>query len=181
MTSWGRISGGKALLGRSSILIKICWAAFASLVLVAPAQAASVPPVLQAHIFKKVLSLTPDFASRKKLAIAYTRDKADAQVMQKAFAGVGFEATLVKDYGLITHSAEVVYVHEHSSEIDGFCKKKRILCLAGSVSALGDGLAEVAVASRRNKPRIFLHLKRLKLKGIKIRQELVQLAEIVEE
>ena len=145
------------------------------------AWAASVPPVLQAAIFKKVLSLTPDFAAKKKVAIAYSDGKDDALVMKKAFAGLGFEAEVVKDYGLISQEAELVYLVQTSDETESFCNKKRVLCFAGSVAAVELGFAEVAVGSRRNKPKIFLNLKRINLKGIKIRQELVQLAEVVEE
>ena len=143
--------------------------------------AATVPPVLQAHIFKKVLSLTPDFANQKKLAVAYAGAKKDAVVIQKAFAGLGFDAKLVKDYELITQDAELVYLLESTEDTEGFCNKKRVLCLSGSVSTVSNGHGEVAVGSRRNRPKIFLNLKRINLKGIKIRQELVQLAEIVDE
>ena len=163
------------------VILALALASLGTVLAPATGLAATVPPVLQAHIFKKVLSLTPDFAKQKKLVVAYTTAKSDAVVLQKAFSGLGFDTKLVKDYGLITQDAELVYLVESSEDTDGFCNKKRVLCLSGSVSAVSKGHAEVAVGSRRNKPKIFLNLKRINLKGIKIRQELVQLAEIVDE
>jgi len=132
--------------------------------------AARVPDRLQAHILKKVLSMTDRYKDAKQLVIAFRSDKSGAEGISKEFSKVGFQVTLSQDYPLVASERTLVYLYEVSDEAIAFCDKQSVLCLGGSVDFVKDGVVEVAIGTRRNRPKIFLDLKSLRLKGIKVRQ-----------
>ena len=143
--------------------------------------AARVPAVLQAHILKKVLSMMERYKTANEIVVSYNDDKVAAKDIAKAFTRTGIKAAITLDSALITNNPSLVYVVEQSDESTAYCHKKRVLCLTGMVDMLEDGQAEVAVGVRRSRPKIFINLKRLRFKGIKVKQELVRLSEVVEE
>ena len=143
--------------------------------------AAECPPRLQAHILKKVLKMTDRYKSAKEIAVTYLKDKQGAEDVGKHFTKIGFKVLVVADYGLITVDSDLIYVFESSDQVVGHCEKKRVLCLGSSVDFVNDGHVEIAVGKRGKKPKIFVNLKRLRQKEIKVRQELVRLSEVVDE
>ena len=145
------------------------------------ASAAECPPRLQAHILKKVLKMTERYRSAKEIIVTYRKDKQGAEDVSKHFTKIGFKVLVVADYGLLTVDSELIYVFESSDQVAAHCEKKNTLCLGGSVDFVNDGQVEIAVGKRGKKPKIFVNLKRLRQKEIKVRQELVRLSEVVDE
>jgi hypothetical protein len=148
------------------------------------AQDMPVPPELQVAIFKKVFNYDksiPGGAPKMLVAFADSSAAVKDQVV-KAFKDAGVAVTAAKMDQLTgaLEGVNVLYLAPGTTGVKQICQKNSILSITGVPSLVESGEASVGLAVVDSKPKIVVHLGRLKAEGHDMSANLLQLAKIIQ-
>ena len=157
---------------------------FYCLLLPCLAQEMPVPPELQVAIFKKVFNYDKTIpGGAVKMLVAFTDASAGIKdQVVKAFKDSGVSVTTAKADQLsgALEGVNVVYMTPGVSGVKQVCQKNGILSITGVPSLVESGEASVGLSVMDNKPKIVVHLGRLKAEGHDLSANLLQLAKIIQ-
>jgi hypothetical protein len=143
-----------------------------------------VPPELQVAIFKKVFNYDKTIpGGAPKMLVAYTDASAAVKdQVVKAFKDAGVTVTAAKADQLAgaLEGVNVLYVAPGVTGVKQICQKNGILSITGIPSLVESGEVSVGLAVVDNKPKIVVHLGRLKAEGHDMSANLLQLAKIIQ-
>jgi hypothetical protein len=144
------------------------------------------PFLLQAAIFRKIFDYDKELVKVVKsglaLCIASSKpgDKGPRDI-QAAFEKIGIHASIgscIED----AHAPHVIYVFPDAKldKIGEYCKKKKVLSIAGTPSLVESGEAAVGVGVRENgRAEMIVNLRRLRNDGHQVSSYLLELARVV--
>jgi hypothetical protein len=157
---------------------------FCCLLLPCLAQDMPVPPELQVAIFKKVFNYDKTIpGGAPKMLVAYTDSSAAVKdQVVKAFKEAGVSVTAAKADQLAgaLEGINVLYLAPGVTGVKQICQKNGILSITGVPSLVESGEASVGLAVVEAKPKIVVHLGRLKAEGHDMSANLLQLAKIIQ-
>jgi hypothetical protein len=144
----------------------------------------TVPPDLQAAIFKKVFGYDKSIqeGSLKMLVVFSDSSSTVKDEMVKAFKDSGVTVSAAKSDELAgsVSGVSVMYILPGVSGARQVCQKNGILCITGTPSLVESGEASVGLSLLDNKPKILIHLKELKAEGHDLSANLLQLAKVIQ-
>jgi hypothetical protein len=143
-----------------------------------------VPPELQVAIFKKVFNYDKTIpGGAPKMLVAFTDSSAAIKdQVVKAFKESGVTVTAAKADQLAgaLEGVNVLYIAPGVTGAKQICQKNGILSITGIPSLVESGEASVGLAVVDSKPKIIVHLGRLKAEGHDMSANLLQLAKIIQ-
>jgi hypothetical protein len=157
---------------------------FCSLLSPCLAEDMPVPPELQVAIFKKVFNYDKTIpGGAPKMVVAYMDSSAAVKdQVVKAFKESGVAVTAVKADQLAgaLEGVNVLYIAPGVSGTKQICQKNGILSITGIPSLVESGEVSVGLTVVDNKPKIVVHLGRLKAESHDMSANLLQLAKIIQ-
>jgi hypothetical protein len=172
------------------IFLRLCFSTLSFIFIIGSgefliAQGTSVPIVMQAPLFKKILAYDKKLAMTTsiKLIVAFS-DSSTAEIDEivKAFLGEGMSVRAVKVDQLASNlgDAAVIYISAGADSANLICQKNQILSITGIPSLVENGKASIGLGVVDNRPKILVHLKKLKEEGHEVSAKLLQLAKVIE-
>jgi hypothetical protein len=144
-----------------------------------------VPPDMQASLFKKIFGYDKKLStlSEYKIIVAYSDASAGSKdEVVKAFQGVGISARALKADQLAGNIGDVsaIYIAAGAASAESVCQKNQILSITGFPSLVENGTAAIGLGVVESKPKILVHLGKLKAEGHEVSAKLLQLAKVIE-
>jgi hypothetical protein len=146
-------------------------------------QEMSVPPDLQAALFKKIFGFDKTLSGMPKVLILYSDGSAGVKdQLIKSFSGVGITAVGVKADQLAGSlgAGTVVYVAPGVSSPKGQTGSKNVLSISGVTSLVENGSVSVGLGTEGGKPKIIVHMGQLKAEGHELSADLLKLAKVIQ-
>lgn len=144
----------------------------------------TVPPDMQAAIFKKVFGYAKSIANPEEVTVLVAADNPSSGPVQeivKAFKDVGLTAKAVPSGDLTKTVAakSVVYVLGSPAVAKGVCERNGVMSITGNVSLVEGGDIAVGLAVEGGKPKIVVHKARLSAERQELSAKLLQLARVI--
>lgn len=144
-----------------------------------------VPPEMQASLFKKIFGYDKKLSalSEFKIIVAYSEASAGMKdEVVKAFQGVGITAKALKADQLAGNlgDASAIYITAGAIAAESVCQKNQILSITGIPLLVENGSAAIGLAVVESKPKILVHMGKLKAEGHEVSAKLLQLAKVIE-
>jgi len=151
----------------------------------ASAQDSSVPPEIQAAIFKKmfvyVRTLPPGTTPR--VLIVYDSDSTKSRdQIRRAFEQLSIQTVSVSVDELPDRLADgsVVYVTTPRGSFKELLQKKRLLSITGIPALVERGEVSMGLTLQNDQPKILVNLSKLKAEGHEVASNLLQLANVIQ-
>jgi len=140
------------------------------------AQEMSVPPNLQAALFKKIFSFNKTLTSKGNVEVAVLGNGGDA--VASALKEVGVNAKAVGG-DQIPSGASVVYVMPGATSPKQQSASKGVLTISGVSSYVEDGKVAIGLGVEAGKPKIIINMAQLKAEGQELSADLLKIAKVI--
>jgi hypothetical protein len=145
----------------------------------------TVPPDMQASLFKKIFAYDKKLAETAELKVVVAFSEVSSSLKDdivKAFQSIGISARAAKVDQLAANlgGVDAVYLFADAASAKAICKKNQILSITGASSLVESGNAAIGIGVEDKKPKIVVHLKELKEEGHEVSAKLLQLAKVIE-
>jgi hypothetical protein len=144
-----------------------------------------VPPGMQASLFKKIFGYDKKLSTltELKIVVAYAEASAASKdELVKAFQDVGISAIALKADQVAANLGDTsaVYIASGAASAESVCRKNHILSITGIPSLVENGTAAIGLGVVEGKPKILVHLGKLRAEGHEVSAKLLQLARVIE-
>jgi hypothetical protein len=144
-----------------------------------------VPPEMQASLFKKIFAYDKKLSTlgEYKIIVVYADASASSKdELIKAFQGIGISARALKADQLIGNLGDTsaIYIAAGAVSASSICQKSQILSITGIPSLVESGNVAIGLGIAEGKPKILVHLGKLKAEGHEVSSKLLQLAKVIE-
>lgn len=153
-----------------------------------PAPGASIPVLLQATLFKKVLhydrTVEGAMASSPAIVVVHPEGGEDSSV-REAFTKNGFtvrEARAKDIEGQLAGAVAVYLVQGAQGEaVQALCEKHHVITLAGTSAPAEQGRVSVGLGVKDDgRPQLIVNLRRVKAEGHELSSQLLALAKVIQ-
>lgn len=146
------------------------------------AQEVPVPVNLHVVLLKKVFSLNKNLQGKQvKVVIVFT--DASSIIKDEAlngFVAIGIQASACKLQQMAREAgdADVIYIAPGAGAAQRFCEDRGILSITGMPSLTENGTTSVAIGIEAGKPKVFIHLARVKAEKQEFSSDLFKVARV---
>ena len=140
------------------------------------AQEMSVPPNLQAALFKKIFSFNKTLTSKGNVEVAVLGNGGDA--VASALKEVGVNAKAVGG-DQIPSGVSVVYVMPGTAAPKQQSASKGVLSISGVSSFVEDRKVAIGIGVEGGKPKIIINMSQLKAEGQELSSDLLKIARVI--
>lgn len=146
----------------------------------------SVPVDLQAVIFSKIFRYAktlPDTAELRIAVVSGAEDADEADTLVAALSQAGLRADRMEPPGLDDSAASIhvayLFRATASDAVTAWCFEQGILTLSADERLVRQGRVAIGLTLAKQRPKIVVHLERLRDEGHEVSAELLKLSEVI--
>jgi hypothetical protein len=168
--------------------LTLAWIVAVSQLAVPPlAGASSVPPGVQAVMFRKIVGYDKPLSSKKAeevvVCIAYDTEKVAAEELAQAFRATGLKAAALELVTVPRHIDRIdllyLFTAKEAAQLKPQLGGTEILTISGDAGLVELGVVSVALGlDAEGKPRIFVNVRKMKEEGHSLHATVLSLATV---
>jgi hypothetical protein len=154
-----------------------------ALALTLPAATSTVPPEMQAFLFKKLLAYDYVLKGSIKILVAHANNEPAAKELFDAFKRTGLDVQMAQTQDLEKSVDEINVVYflpgADTPSSRSLCEERKILSITGTKEAVENGFVSIGLGINEGKPQIVVNLKRVKAEGHQLSSQLLVVSKVL--